>query len=333
MSIDTVDGLSLQSFNALETSEEVFRCQNADFVWMQNIRNEIPVVLQHAALLNSASKWSLGYLSANIHRKVLFSLNLSHGDCAQLADETKIPNLHRPAKFRPCTRKIFLNFAEAREILLGSRLIKERILLDEPLREEYGANIQADMRNFDWPFLNSVRSFCVWGNLIQVNLVIGTEGSCTQAKFEEHHMLLAVISGSVRVTLFSPDNYSTLYPYPIYHPYDRYSQVDFAHPDLIKYPNFRRAYAEQATLGPNDILFIPAFWWYRLDFVGEKQTGLTMSVTFAYKYGSGKKVRFPLSAAHKVEIMRNTEKMLTQIVNKPHDVGDLLKALTLGRFD
>jgi hypothetical protein len=45
------------------------------------------------------------------------------------------------------------------------------------------------------------------------------------------------------------------------------SVVDFADPDLVKYPRFREAIAagQMAEVEPGDAVFIPAMWWHHVE--------------------------------------------------------------------
>lgn len=76
------------------------------------------------------------------------------------------------------------------------------------------------------------------------------------------HAMLGQIRGTKRVILCPPEDSALLYPYPIYGPNFSTSRVDFAHPDLGRFPKFAGASRCEAVLEPGDALFVPARFWH-----------------------------------------------------------------------
>ena len=81
--------------------------------------------------------------------------------------------------------------------------------------------------------------------------------------------LACVVSGQRRFTLFPPDQVGNLYVGPL----DRtpsgqaISLVDFAAPDLERFPKFADAveHGQTAVLEPGDAIFIPSMWWHHIE--------------------------------------------------------------------
>jgi len=94
-----------------------------------------------------------------------------------------------------------------------------------------------------------------------------------RTRIAAHHDLpdnLAVVAaGRRRFTLFPPGEFENLYIGPMdFTPAGQaISLVDFARPDLAKFPRFARAleHAVVAELGPGDAIFIPSLWWHHVE--------------------------------------------------------------------
>jgi len=89
------------------------------------------------------------------------------------------------------------------------------------------------------------------------------------AHFDFPDNLVCVVAGRRRFTLFPPDQVGNLYVGPL----DRtpsgqaISVVDFARPDLERFPRFAEAMASArvAEMEPGDALFVPSMWWHHVE--------------------------------------------------------------------
>jgi hypothetical protein len=94
-----------------------------------------------------------------------------------------------------------------------------------------------------------------------------------RTRIAAHHDLpdniACVVAGRRRFTLFPPEQLENLYIGPLdFTPAGQaISLVDFAQPDLAKFPQFAEAlqHAQVAELGPGDAIFIPSMWWHHIE--------------------------------------------------------------------
>ncbi len=89
------------------------------------------------------------------------------------------------------------------------------------------------------------------------------------AHYDVPDNLACVVAGRRRFTLFAPSELANLYVGPLDHTPagQAISLVDFARPDLERFPKFAQALAraQMADLGAGDALFIPSMWWHHVE--------------------------------------------------------------------
>ncbi|WP_101927577.1 MULTISPECIES: cupin-like domain-containing protein [Luteimonas] len=81
--------------------------------------------------------------------------------------------------------------------------------------------------------------------------------------------LACVVAGRRRVTLFPPEQLPNLYigPLDLTPAGQPISLVDFAAPDIARFPRFAEAlqHAQVAELEPGDAVLIPSMWWHHME--------------------------------------------------------------------
>eukprot|EP00697_Spironema_sp_BW2_P000579 gnl/Spiro4/10770_TR5738_c0_g1_i1.p1 gnl/Spiro4/10770_TR5738_c0_g1~~gnl/Spiro4/10770_TR5738_c0_g1_i1.p1 ORF type:complete len:246 (+),score=21.84 gnl/Spiro4/10770_TR5738_c0_g1_i1:58-795(+) len=111
--------------------------------------------------------------------------------------------------------------------------------------------LAADISRFRHDFITDLARSLHWANpATPTNLLfVGPANSVTPCHYDLQHNLFAQIRGRKRVLLFSPSNFSALYPFPVFHPCDRQSQVDFYAPwDADRFPLLPHARAISCVL-------------------------------------------------------------------------------------
>ncbi|XP_069096461.1 hypoxia-inducible factor 1-alpha inhibitor [Pleurodeles waltl] len=306
------------------------RLRHGDPLAESLIDSEEPVVLTDTNLVYTALKWDLDYLQENIGCGD-FSVYSANGHKFLYYDEKKIANFK---DFKPKSQRLEIKFGEfvkkLREIQQAGG--EDRFYLQQTLNDTVGKNIVVDFLGFNWNWINKQQAKHNWGQLTSNLLLIGMEGNVTPAHYDEQQNFFAQIKGFKRCILFPPDQFECLYPYPVHHPCDRQSQVDFENPDYERFPNFRNVVAYETVVGPGDVLYIPMYWWHHIESLMDG--GTTITVNFWYKGApTPKRIEYPLKAHQKVAIMRNIEKMLGEALGNPKEVGPLLNTMIKGRYD
>uniref|UniRef100_A0A7S1U632 JmjC domain-containing protein n=1 Tax=Phaeomonas parva TaxID=124430 RepID=A0A7S1U632_9STRA len=101
--------------------------------------------------------------------------------------------------------------------------------------------------------------------LIMPMLWLSQPGVVAQAHYDKSHNFVTQVLGNKRWLIFPPFQHFRLYQYPHLHPSYKQSQVDFAAPDLKRFPSFRGAQALEAEVGPGDVLYMPPYWFHRVE--------------------------------------------------------------------
>uniref|UniRef100_F7BHG3 Hypoxia inducible factor 1 subunit alpha inhibitor n=1 Tax=Xenopus tropicalis TaxID=8364 RepID=F7BHG3_XENTR len=287
-------------------TRQIPRLQHGDPRAEELIDKEEPVVLTDTNLVHTALKWDLDYLEENIGNGD-FSVYSANSHKFLYYDEKKMVNFKN---FKPKSSREEMKFPEFVNKLkdIQERESDERLYLQQTLNDTVGRKIVVDFLGFNWNWINKQQAKHGWGQLTSNLLLIGMEGNVTPAHYDEQQNFFAQIKGYKRCILFPPEQFECLYPYPVHHPCDRQSQVDFENPDFERFPNFRNVLGYETVVGPGDLLCISTFQFNLLH-----QGAPTP-----------KRIEYPLKAHQKVAIMRNIEKMLGEALGNPQEVCNIM---------
>uniref|UniRef100_A0A8C1Q5Q6 Hypoxia inducible factor 1 subunit alpha inhibitor n=1 Tax=Cyprinus carpio TaxID=7962 RepID=A0A8C1Q5Q6_CYPCA len=288
------------------------------------INNEVPVVLTDTNLVYPALKWDIPYLQENIGNGD-FSVYIAENHKFLYYDEKKMANFQ---DFVPKSRRIEMKFSEFVDKMHQTEKQggKERVYLQQTLNDTVGRKIVVDFLGFNWNWINKQQAKRNWGPLTSNLLLIGMEGNVTPAHYDEQQNFFAQIKGHKRCILFPPDQFDCLYPYPVHHPCDRQSQVDFENPDYDKFPNFTNAVGYEAVVGPGDVLYIPMYWWHHIESL--LNGGVTITVNFWYKVCFCSTISF--ICKHDISSHQSTNIVFKIFFQQ---VGPLLNMMIKGRYD
>jgi hypothetical protein len=118
------------------------------------------------------------------------------------------------------------------------------------------------------PGLRAENDLALGGRDPLVSIWIGNR-SRIAAHYDLPDNIAVVAAGRRCFTLFPPEQVSNLYIGPLdFTPAGQaISLVDFARPDLARFPRFAEAmrHALVAELGPGDAIFIPSMWWHHIE--------------------------------------------------------------------
>ncbi|XP_075021732.1 bifunctional peptidase and arginyl-hydroxylase JMJD5 isoform X1 [Calonectris borealis] len=124
----------------------------------------------------------------------------------------------------------------------------------------------------------SIPDYCCLGegeeDDITINAWFGPEGTISPLHQDPQQNFLAQVFGRKYIRLYSPQDSENLYPHEsqILH---NTSQVDVEDPDLVKFPDFRKAAFQSCILMPGQVLFIPVKYWHYV-----RSLDISFSVSF-----------------------------------------------------
>ena len=89
-------------------------------------------------------------------------------------------------------------------------------------------------------------------------------GLVAEDHFDNERNFIAVLGGERRYLLSHPNNCKDLYLYPMAHPLERHTEVNWFSPDLTKFPNFEHVHVNEVVLQAGDIMYLPTYWFHHI---------------------------------------------------------------------
>ena len=127
--------------------------------------------------------------------------------------------------FVPPTLRLDMKFQEFYDRIKNFKANSTRLYLQQMLNDTVGQKIVVDFLGFNWKWLTEKQRKMGWGPLTSNLLLIGLPGNLTPVHYDEQQNFFCQVTGYKRVILFHPDQFKSLYPFPVHHPCDRQSQV------------------------------------------------------------------------------------------------------------
>ena len=108
----------------------------------------------------------------------------------------------------------------------------------------------------------------------------GMKGVIAENHFDGSRNAIVVLGGSRRYILSHPNQCEHLALYPKGHPSARHSAVDWSHPNLDEFPQFKLARGNELVLTAGQVLYLPTEWFHyivslELNFQCNTRSGIT----------------------------------------------------------
>eukprot|EP00210_Caulerpa_lentillifera_P005554 g5313.t1 len=207
-------------------------------------------------------------------------------------------------------------------------LMKAEVLISK----DFLKDLNAKGLNGEW--LAKYMQINDWKELKSIHLYQGSLNGVIPACYYTHDTMLFVSSGKLRVLVMGPEYaFNGLYPYPMHHPYDSYSMVDFDKVELSHWPLFENVRGKCCVLEQGEGLYIPQYSFVHIHILQQGASWLRIGLNSDLKLRSVQCI--PL------QVSRFIEDYGAMIQDIPHtrewilkiDQGKALKLLDLGTVD
>eukprot|EP01061_Rhynchopus_euleeides_P002142 TRINITY_DN11633_c0_g1_i1.p1 TRINITY_DN11633_c0_g1~~TRINITY_DN11633_c0_g1_i1.p1 ORF type:complete len:422 (+),score=148.15 TRINITY_DN11633_c0_g1_i1:68-1333(+) len=282
--------------------------------WHTVLQEGLPVVVKRISFLKKAPKWTwdVEFLIKHADAEALFAVFAGKG--CMMAERPCEASSTQACSHESSAKKIFVTAGQLKKLKLLEKR-RNRYMLQDILKVGLGKSLEKEFACFMWDVVDDIRKVAGYGQVISHELNIFEEGCYCPARYEEQDTIHAAMTGKRRVMVFAPEAYASMYPYPVCHPADRYTQLG-EHLENGTYPGdqyprfpFAAKYGQVVDLNPGEVLFLPSHWWIH-DMAPSAEA---ISMTLWCKPKKDEDTAMHTNpAARMVTVRRNVEKILAE---------------------
>lgn len=286
---------------------EVLRIAANDPELASLLRCSVPLVIVGSGLLGDAPElWSFEYLERHMSdvdnfyvlrapassrgRFAYYDLKPEKNPCGHTVTRTnervemRFPDFRREADVY---RRLKRAGQPASSVYLQSAILHREEQDENPPKPvgSFGVRcavqVAKDIEKFRWVWLREQMG----GRHVQTcQLFCGLEADFSPCHYDPQDNMFAQVRGYKRALLFHPRHFASLYPWPVNHPQDRQSRLDFDAPDTKAFPRYSELMHEglETVLGPGDVLHLPPGWWHHIEMLPSEPAGEVVSINFWY---------------------------------------------------
>ncbi|KAF8063107.1 CPI1 [Scenedesmus sp. PABB004] len=131
----------------------------------------------------------------------------------------------------------------------------------------------------DWAVLRQLLAYGGYAPQGSLHLLAGGRDALLPARYATRDRLLAQVAGGARVLLLPPEaGWRGGYAFPVAHPYDGYSAVDWEEPALEHWPAAAGVRGLVCELHPGDSLLVPGGWFVHAQLCGAACVALELGL-------------------------------------------------------
>jgi hypothetical protein len=143
------------------------------------------------------------------------------------------------------------------------------------------------------------------------DILFGSKNTCTPFRYElNYRNYLLLTQGTAKIKLAPPHSIKYLYPIYDYENFEFSSPVNPWNPQPRYIADFNKIKCLEFTLLPGKTLYIPAYWWYSIQFVSEN----TSISSFNYSTYMNNLAIVPYEFLHFLQIL-NVERKTAKRIN------------------